>query len=145
MTQKDKPELLDHVGWRLHLAYREWKTLFAQKMVERGCPWVAEARGALMQHIGPSGTSQQAIVEKSGLTKQAVHLHLDDLVQDGIIERLPDPQDARKKRVQLTPKGLESQHIANEVKQEIEQSFEALLGPKRHQEFRAALRILSDM
>ncbi|MGC3938807.1 MarR family winged helix-turn-helix transcriptional regulator [Roseobacter sp. EG26] len=139
MAKIDKPELLDHVGWRLFQAYKHWKMLFTEKMVQRGCPWVAEARGALMQHIGPGGVSQNAIVEKSGLTKQAVQQHLDGLVKDGIIERLPDPKDARKKRVRLTHKGVESQHIANEVKKEIEQNFLTRLGEQKFLTMKEAL------
>ncbi|MEL6678418.1 MAG: MarR family winged helix-turn-helix transcriptional regulator [Pseudomonadota bacterium] len=139
MSLSERPELLDHVGWRLHLAYARWKTLFAERMVARGCPWMGEARGALLQHIGADGVSQNVLVARSGLTKQAVQQHLDALVADGIVARLPDPKDARKKRVRLTAKGIEGQHIANAVKLEIEEVFAETLGPEGFAALKAAL------
>lgn len=139
MTKQDDIELLDHIGWRLFQAYQTWKALFAERMVARGCPWVAEARGALMQHIGPGGVSQNLLVEKTGLTKQAVQQHLDGLVKDGVIERRTDPKDARKKQVHLTERGVDSQRIANEVKNDIERRFRVLLGDQPFDQVKDAL------
>lgn len=144
MRRTERPELLDHVGWRLHQAFAHWKALFSQKMAERGCVWVAEARGGLMQHIGPDGISQNQLVQRSGLTKQAVQQHLDELTRDGVIRRTPDPNDARKKRVELTAKGIESQHIANDVKREIENEFRSIVGESDFGQFSKALRALAE-
>lgn len=144
IARSDLPALLDHIGWDLFRAFAVWKNLFARKMSDRGCVWVSEARGALLQHIGPGGISQNMLVEKSGLTKQAVQQHLDDLTHDGILERVPDKQDARRKRVQLTPKGLESQIIANEVKMEIEAELRQMIGATRFEALVHALREIAE-
>ncbi|MEO0542233.1 MAG: MarR family winged helix-turn-helix transcriptional regulator [Pseudomonadota bacterium] len=144
MTDPNEPELLEHIGWRLHVVFQRWKTLFAQKMVEQGCPWIAEARGELIQHISRKGVGQNVLVERSGLTKQAVQQHLDALAADGVIERVSDPKDARKKRVLFTDKGIDSLHRANAVKREIESEFIELLGKKEFAQLSKALQRLSD-
>lgn len=137
-----KPQLIEHIGWDLHRVNSIWKSKFRQKMVNRGCGWMGEARGGLLQHIGPSGIGQNNLVQKSGLTKQAIQQHLDGLVQDGIVERVPDENDARQKRVQLTLSGVQSTRIANDVKIEIEGEFREALGDVQFDTLIAALRAI---
>jgi len=135
-----KPELIEHIGWDLARAFSAWKIQFNRRMVEHGCVWMAEARGGLLQHIGAEGILQNDLVKRTGLTKQAVQQHLDDLASDGVVERIPDPRDARKKRVQLTQAGLEASKIANKVKREIEAEIRGQLGADRFTEMQSALR-----
>lgn len=139
-----KTELIDHIGWDLARAFSAWKISFNQKMVEHGCVWMAEARGGLLQHIGAEGVAQNELVQKAGLTKQAVQQQLDDLVKDGVVERVADEDDARKKRVQLTQKGIQVAGIANSVKRELESDMRRQLGAERFQTLQSALRAMID-
>ncbi|MGD1883407.1 MAG: MarR family winged helix-turn-helix transcriptional regulator [Paracoccaceae bacterium] len=140
MTAVSKSELIDHIGWDLALAFARWKDRFHTLMLENGCPWVAEARGGLIQYIGPGGIAQNVLVQKSGLTKQAVQQHLDHLTKEGVIKRQGDPDDARRKRVYLSDKGQEAAGIANDVKRQIETEMERELGQASFARLKAALQ-----
>lgn len=129
MTGKNnKPELIEHVGLDLWRANHLWKQKFTTEMIDRGHSWYGEARGNLFQYIGPNGIAQNRLDAKAAMTKQAVQQHLDDLVKDGVIERVPDPDDARKKLVRLTAFGCEAHEIGNQIKQKIEDDFTRLIG-----------------
>jgi DNA-binding MarR family transcriptional regulator len=140
-----KPRLIEHIGWDLHRVNSMWKTKFHQKMVARGCGWMGEARGVLLQHVGPGGIGQNILVQKSGLTKQAIQQHLDGLVQDGIVVRVVDENDARQKRVQLTQRGMQSAQVANDVKIEIEGEFREAMGDAQFDTLVTALRVVIDL
>lgn len=122
------PELIDHIGWDLWRVTQGWKQRFNADMVALGYAWFGEARSNLIQHIGPGGVPQNELVVRAGLTKQAVQQQLDDLVRDGAVERIPDPDDARKKLVQYTDVGFEAMSAANDVKRLIEAEYRELIG-----------------
>lgn len=135
----DPPELIDHIGWDLWTASDAWSSAFTARMVAAGHPWFAEARAALIPHIGRTGTDQALLSQRAGLTKQAVQQHLDDLTRDGIVHRQRDPRDARRKRVLLTQDGLNMLTLANSVKREIEAEYAEALGQDRFQHLLALL------
>ena len=137
-----KPQSIEHIGWDLWRATAAWKQQLTQEMVRRGFTFYGEARGGLVRHIGVDGISQAALSVKTETSKQAVQQQLDDLVQDGIVRRIPDPTDARKKRIELTKKGLEVFDTANDVKKEIEARYETLIGPESMKTLKAALSVI---
>ncbi len=137
--------LPDHIGWDLTRAARIWKQEFTARMVAAGHGWYGEARGHMAEFIGRDGTLQTEIAVKSGLTKQAVAQHLDDLERDGIITRTPDPSDSRKRRVVYTPAGQAARKDADRIKGEIEQAFEAEAGPEALFALKAAVKRFIDV
>jgi DNA-binding MarR family transcriptional regulator len=133
----------DHLGWLLHRASAAWKRRFAARMVEAGHPWYAEARGALLRHLGPQPVSQAEIAARAGLTKQAVQQHLDALAADGIVERIPDPDDARRRRVRLTRAGLAALAAGDRIKARLDAEDAARLGEARYAALRQGLVALA--
>ncbi len=124
----DAPPSIDHVGWRLWCASQAWKEKFLAGMLASGHHWYAEARSSIIPFLDREGTRQGVLVQRMGLSKQAVQQLVDDLEDEGIIERRPDPEDRRGKVVIFTQKGLRAQSDANRVKREVEASFQAKLG-----------------
>lgn len=122
------PPLIDHVGWRLWRLSRRWKLEYEAEMVARGCGFLTEARGAVIGHLRPAGASQAAIAVALGISKQAVQQLVDELVAEGVVARVPNPDDARGKLVRLTTRGAEALAVSNAVKQEIEARYRAILG-----------------
>lgn len=118
----------DHIGWTLWQATLAWRRDFVSAMAAAGHGWFAQARGNLLVHVGPDGIRQSDLVEKSGLTKQAVQQFVDDLVRDGIVLRSTDDRDARARRVKLTPAGEAAIRDADRIKVEIETRWRSLLG-----------------
>ena len=137
------PELLDHVGWRLWRLARAWKAEFDAAMVARGHRWFAEARSNLLAHLDREGTPQSVLVARMGVTKQAVQQFVDELVEDGIVERRSNPGDRRSKFICLTRKGARVIADANVVKEAIQSEYAAALGKARFGEFMNCLAALS--
>jgi DNA-binding MarR family transcriptional regulator len=139
----ENPEALpDHVGWRLWQASRAWQAEFAAAMRAAGHGWFTEARAGLLGHIERSGIRQSALIERSAISKQAIQQLLDGLEAEGIVERLPDPQDGRGKLVRYTRKGLDALRDGDRVKMEIERRYVDRIGEERFTALMGALRAL---
>jgi DNA-binding MarR family transcriptional regulator len=119
----------DHLGWALHQALAAWKHRFGRAMRDAGFPAFAEGRGTILMQIGPQGLEQSALVAQTGLTKQAVQQALDLLEAEGLMARVPDAADGRRRRVVLTEAGLEAFASADAAKRAIEAELTAVLGP----------------
>ena len=130
---------LDHIGWDLTRAARAWKALFVASMVQRGHLWFAEARGNLIQFIGPHGIKQQELVTKIALSKQAVQQLLDELEADGIVKREVDRKDARGRLIVFTAKGLLALQDAQDIKLEIEHQYKKQIGKDGLRHLKSAL------
>lgn len=131
LDENEGPTLIDHVGWRLWRLARQWKAEFDAEMLRRGYPWITEARGAVMGQLRPGGLPQSALTAALGISKQAVQQQVDELVAEGAVERVPDPQDGRGKIVRLTRRGVASIMEGNEVKRAIEARYIAEIGRER--------------
>jgi DNA-binding MarR family transcriptional regulator len=137
-------ELPDHVGWRLWNASRAWQADFAAAMRGAGHPWFTEARATLLGHLARKGTRQSDLIERMAISKQAVQQLLDGLEAEGVVARLPDPQDGRAKLVCYTQKGLAALRDGDHIKREIERRYIARLGPARFASLMDALRALDE-
>ena len=133
------PTLIDHVGWRLWRLARQWKVEFDAEMLRRGYPWVAEARGTVIGHLRPGGRPQSDLAGLLDVSKQAVQQFVDELVEEGAVERVVDPRDARGRIVRLTARGVAFIEEGNAVKQEIERRYARRIGKGRLEALNAAL------
>ena len=138
------PPLIDHVGWRIGMLFRQWKQEFDGDMTALGHGFIAEARGAVIGHLRPAGAPQSEVAEALGISKQAVQQLVDDLEAEGIVERVPNPADARGKLVMLTGKGAAALRDSNRVKQAIEERYRLVLGDRQFAAFIEALAKLRD-
>ena len=133
------PTLIDHVGWRLWRLARLWKAEFDGEMLRRGYLWITEARGAIIGQLRPGGLPQSALSTALGVSKQAVQQFVDELVEEGAVERVVDPRDARGRIVRLTARGVAFIEEGNAVKREIERSYARRIGKGRLEALNAAL------
>ena len=131
LDEKSAPTLIDHVGWRVWRLARQWKEEFDGEMLRRGYPWITEARGAIIGQLRPRGLPQSALTVALGVSKQAVQQFVDDLVAEGAVERVADPDDGRGKIVRLTARGMASITEGNAVKRAIEKRYRKLVGAER--------------
>ncbi len=130
---------LDHIGWRLWDAATVWKEKFADEMVAMGHDWYREARSSVIPFVKKDGTRQVDIVEKMGLSKQAVQQLIADLESSGILWREPDPQDKRGKIVRFTEEGFSALRDGQTAKRKIEAEVKAQLGDE---DFTRLMRVL---
>jgi len=136
------PPLIDHVGWRLWRVARQWKAAFETAMHAAGHGWMTETRGSVIGHLRGGGVSQAELVLALGISKQAVQQMIDELAAEGVVERVPNPADARGKIVRFTPRGAEALEVSNAVKRHIEEGYREKLGAKRFVALKMALEEL---
>jgi DNA-binding MarR family transcriptional regulator len=95
---------------------------------ERGFTDVVPAHLVLLSWPGPQGRRPSELAAQAQMTKQAVNYLLGQLELLGYVERRPDPEDQRSRRVQLTPRGRELAETMRGTVREIETEWRALLG-----------------
>ena len=92
---------------------------------------VRTAHTALLPHIDLDGTRLTDLASRLGVTKQAAGQLVDELVEMGMLERAPDPADARAKLVRFTRRGKAGILDGLAVLKEIEGEIEQLVGKSR--------------
>src|SRR4051795_2831344 len=75
---------------------------------DRGFSDIVPAHLVLLRWPGPQGRRPSEIAAQSDMTKQAANYLLGQLEALGYLERRPDADDNRSRRVHLTPRGLEA-------------------------------------
>lgn len=73
-----------------------------------GAPRLRASHMSLLPHIDWEGTRLTTLAERLGITKQAVGQLVDEMEALGILERTPDPEDGRARRIAFTPRGRAS-------------------------------------
>lgn len=79
---------------------------------------------------------------RAGMTAQSMGELVDDLEGKGYLERRPDPDDRRAKRIYLTGRGRENARVAKRTIAEVEAALAELLGEQRYDELRRALEAI---
>lgn len=69
---------------------------------------------------------------------------MDRLAQDGLIERVPDPNDRRSVKAKLTEKGAELQHIGDQLCAELEREIEEKLAGHDFTALRNTMHLLQN-
>jgi DNA-binding MarR family transcriptional regulator len=95
---------------------------------ERGFTDVVPAHLAVMRWPGPQGLRPSELADRIGMTRQATNYLLGQLEGLGYLERRPDPDDQRSRRVHLTPRGREVGATMRDAVTEVEAEWSALLG-----------------
>ena len=96
----------------------------------------------LLPHIDLEGTRISDLAARVGVTKQAVSQLVDDLQEWGVVERVPDPDDARARRVVFTPNGRDGLFEGLLVLRAMEEELAGGIGERSMKHFRKALLAL---
>jgi DNA-binding MarR family transcriptional regulator len=98
----------------------------------------------LLQYPGPHGTRPSELAARLRMSKQALNYLLGQLERLGYLERIPDPDDGRSKRISITPRGAELIPVIRGAVAEMEAMWSHQLGPKQFAQLRALLVDLND-
>ncbi|WP_270028002.1 MarR family winged helix-turn-helix transcriptional regulator [Solirubrobacter phytolaccae] len=90
-----------------------------RRLAERGHPDVRPAHGYAFQAIGADGTTAGELGVRLNVTKQAAGQMVDELTRLGYVTREPDPDDGRRRLVQLTPRGVDCLRVSAAIFEEI--------------------------
>jgi DNA-binding MarR family transcriptional regulator len=99
----------------------------------------------VVQYPGPQGERPSDLATRLRISKQALNHLLGQLEQLGYLERQPDPDDKRSKRIALTPRGTKAAITIREAVAEVEETWTRQLGPKRFNQLRTLLRDLGEL
>ncbi len=100
---------------------------------------------SLFPHIElDGGTRVSDLAERLGITRQAVSQLVDDLERMGAVERIPDLEDGRAKRVAFTSAGRQSMLDGLNHLKSFEGELREVLGEPLLRSFRKALLLLHD-
>jgi len=112
-------------------------------LAERGFADLDAAHLAVFQYPGPQGARPSELAARLRISKQALNYLLGELERLGYLERRPDPDDLRSKRIALTRRGGTVVKVIRETVAELEREWEAQLGPKRFAQLRTLLEELN--
>jgi DNA-binding MarR family transcriptional regulator len=80
---------------------------------------------------GPEGMRPSDLAARMRVTKQALNYLLGDLERLGYLERRPDPDDRRARRIAITDRGMALVPIIRDAVNEVESEWADALGPER--------------
>src|SRR5262249_54836327 len=94
------------IGFLLAVASRRWNELLERRFAAGGFPEVRASYGALLVPLfEEDGLRMGELGRRARLSKQTVTTMARLLERDGLVERRPDPADARATRVFLSGRG----------------------------------------
>jgi DNA-binding MarR family transcriptional regulator len=105
---------------------------------ERGRPDIKPAHNFLFAILGDEGDRAANLAQRAGITRQSMGEVVRDLVDLGILEMVPDPDDRRAKIVRYTPDGDAFRRQGFVHLRELERIFEEEFGA----EYEAAREVL---
>ncbi len=121
------------------IGYRALVDGLHEELPRRGWTDVRPAFGFLLLALRDSPAHLRDLPGALGTSKQAVSKLVDAMVAAGYVERDADPDDARAKLVQLSARGRRLLVVVEEVYEELEREWAAVLGTERTERLRQDL------
>lgn len=128
---------------RLFLGFRVLIDELHAELARQGHPDMRPMHGFVLQAIGPRGTTAVELGRRLGVSKQAAGKTVDTLEQLGYVERCPDPDDARRKIVRLTGRGIESLALSARIFEDLRAGWAKTLGKDRLRALESDLRAVT--
>jgi DNA-binding MarR family transcriptional regulator len=127
------------IGALLRMPWEAVQRHMLERLHERGFDDFDSAYLNVFQYPGPQGARPSDLAARLRISKQALNYLLGELERLDYLERQPDPDDLRSKRVALTPRGTAAISVIREAVGEIETTWAQQLGPKRFAQLRKLL------
>ena len=127
------------IGALLRIPWEAVQRHMLERLHERGFTDLDAAHLNVFQYPGPQGARPSELATRLRISKQALNYLLGELERLGYLERRPDPDDLRSKRVALTRRGTSAIRVIREAVAEVEAAWEQQLGPKRFSQLRGLL------
>jgi DNA-binding MarR family transcriptional regulator len=127
------------IGALLRMPWEAVQRHMLTRLHERGFDDLDAAHLNVFQYPGPQGARPSELATRLRMTKQALNYLLGELERLGYLERRPDPDDLRSKRVALMPRAVSAIGVIRESVEEVEEIWAHQLGEKRFAELRSLL------
>ena len=132
------------IGALLRLPWEDVQRRMLDGLHERGFEDLDAAHLTVFQYPGPQGARPSDLAARLRITKQALNYLLGQLERLGYLDRRPDPDDLRSKRIELTDRGVAAIDVIREAVGEVEADWAQRLGSARFAQLRGLLLELSD-
>ena len=109
----DKPAARIPLPGLLDVAAEALLAEFRGELEEAGYDDIRPTHGCVFRFVREEGMRLTELASNAGMTKQSAGELVDDLVELGYVERIPDPADRRAKLICLTERGREAQRSAS--------------------------------
>src|SRR5215218_723420 len=127
------------IGALLRMPWEAVQRHMLERLHERGFADFDAAYLNVFQYPGPQGARPSELAARLRISKQALNYLLGELERLGYLERRPDPDDLRSKRIALTPRGIAAVGVIREAVGEMETTWAQQLGPRRFAQLRDLL------
>jgi DNA-binding MarR family transcriptional regulator len=141
-TAAQQPPL---IGVLLRMPWEAVQRRVLERLHERGFGDLDTAHLSVFQYPGPQDTRPSELAARLRISKQAVNYLLGELERLDYLERRPDPDDLRSKRIALTPRGNSAIGVIRDAVAEMEATWGQQLGPKRFAQLRNLLLALNQL
>ena len=132
------------IGALLRTPWEAVQRHILERLHERGFADFDAAYLPIFTYPGPQGTRPTELAARMRISKQALNYLLGELERLGYVERRPDPDDRRSKRIVLTPRGTSAVPVIRQAVSEMEAAWSRRLGPKRFAQLRSLLLDLNE-
>ena len=133
------------IGALLRVPWEAVQRHMLERLHERGFSDFDAAYLGVFQYPGPQGTRPSELAARLRISKQALNYLLRELERLDYLERRPDPDDLRSKRIALTARGRAAGKVIREAVAETEVAWAQQLGPKRFAQLRKLLQELNHL
>jgi DNA-binding MarR family transcriptional regulator len=127
------------IGALLRMPWEEVQRHMLERLHEHGFDDLDAAHLNVFQYPGPQGARPSELAARLRISKQALNYMLGQLERLGYLERRPDPDDLRSKRVAVTARGASAIVVIREAVGEMEDAWADELGPERFAQLRNLL------
>jgi DNA-binding MarR family transcriptional regulator len=118
---------------------------FREELVEAGYAEIRPTHGCVFRFLHDEGLRLTNLAGLANMTKQSVGEIVDNLVELGYVERIPDPDDKRAKLIRLTAKGEQAQGVGLEIFTRIEARWAERFGAERMDGMRVLLEDIANV
>jgi DNA-binding MarR family transcriptional regulator len=115
-----------------------------QRLEARGHVGVSQSAIGVLGNLDTEGTRLVVLAARTGSSRQAVSQLVKEIEARGYVERLADPDDGRAVLVRHSPEGRRLLADALAEMADIEQGYEAVIGPTRMATLKRTLAMLAD-
>ncbi len=133
------------IGALLRMPWEAVQRHMLERLHERGFDDLDAAHLNVFQYPGPQGARPSDLAIRLRISKQALNYLLGELERLDYLERRPDPDDLRSKRVALTRRGTCAIGVIREAVDEVEVVWARQLGPERFAQLRTLLLELNQL
>jgi DNA-binding MarR family transcriptional regulator len=128
---EEKPFGPPLIGALLRMPWDAVQQHMLERLHEGGFDDFDAAYLIVFQYPGPQGARPSELAARLRISKQALNYLLGELERLGYLERRPDPDDLRSKRIALTSRGIAAVGAIREAVAEVETDWAKQLGPER--------------